>query len=182
MNRDINWVTKRDDGSRYDVRVHWFSGTYKLSGKAVTGLFYTPGGMPTRVAQTGDAAPGCVSGTFSTFKALALPDAGNALPSGGTGGPVFEATIAGTGVTAANNTGIWAMDTTGALQLIVRTGDNININPTGAASFKTISSLTFLPYTALLDGQTRSITKNGDLTYTATFTDKTTAVFTVTFP
>jgi hypothetical protein len=33
MNRDINWVTKRDDGSRYDVRVHWFSGTYKFQFK-----------------------------------------------------------------------------------------------------------------------------------------------------
>ena len=33
MRRDINWTTKRDDGSRYDVRVHWFSGTFKLQFK-----------------------------------------------------------------------------------------------------------------------------------------------------
>lgn len=33
MRRDINWVTKRDDGSRYDVRVTWFSGTFKLQFK-----------------------------------------------------------------------------------------------------------------------------------------------------
>jgi hypothetical protein len=30
MRRDINWVTKRDDGSRYDVRVTWFSGSFKF--------------------------------------------------------------------------------------------------------------------------------------------------------
>jgi hypothetical protein len=30
MRRDINWTTKRDDGSRYDVRVTWFSGRFKF--------------------------------------------------------------------------------------------------------------------------------------------------------
>ena len=30
MRRDINWTTKRDDGSRYDVRITWFSGQYKF--------------------------------------------------------------------------------------------------------------------------------------------------------
>jgi hypothetical protein len=33
MRRDINWTTKREDGSRYDVRVTWFSGTFKLQFK-----------------------------------------------------------------------------------------------------------------------------------------------------
>jgi hypothetical protein len=33
MRRDINWTTKRDDGSRYDVRVHWFSGQFKFQFK-----------------------------------------------------------------------------------------------------------------------------------------------------
>jgi cyclophilin family peptidyl-prolyl cis-trans isomerase len=157
-----------------------FEATYKSGSTALTGLFFTPGGTVTRVAQTGGAAPGCGGGvTFATFKALGLPDAGGA---DGTGGPVFMATVAGTGVSAANNTGIWAMDASGNLQLVVRTGDNINVSPSGTAVFKTISTLTFLPYTASLDGQTRSITKDGDLTFTATFTDKTTAVFSVAFP
>lgn len=30
MRRDINWKTRRDDGTTYEVRVHWFSGTFKL--------------------------------------------------------------------------------------------------------------------------------------------------------
>ena len=33
MRRDINWTTKRDDGSKYDVRVTWFSGRFKLQFK-----------------------------------------------------------------------------------------------------------------------------------------------------
>ena len=33
MRRDINWTTRRDDGSRYEVRVTWFSGTFKLQFK-----------------------------------------------------------------------------------------------------------------------------------------------------
>jgi hypothetical protein len=33
MRRDINWVTRRDDGSRYQVRVTWFSGSFKLQFK-----------------------------------------------------------------------------------------------------------------------------------------------------
>ncbi len=30
MRRDINWKTKREDGSFYQVRVTWFSGRFKL--------------------------------------------------------------------------------------------------------------------------------------------------------
>jgi hypothetical protein len=30
MRRDINWKTKREDGSFYFVRVTWFSGRFKL--------------------------------------------------------------------------------------------------------------------------------------------------------
>jgi hypothetical protein len=33
MRRDINWKTKRDDGSAYEVRVHWFAGEFKLQFK-----------------------------------------------------------------------------------------------------------------------------------------------------
>ncbi len=33
MRRDINWTTRRDDGSKYDVRVTWFSGKFKFQFK-----------------------------------------------------------------------------------------------------------------------------------------------------
>jgi hypothetical protein len=42
MRRDINWKTRRDDGSRYDVRVTWFSGRFKFQfrEKGATGWEY----------------------------------------------------------------------------------------------------------------------------------------------
>ncbi len=33
MRRDINWKTKRPDGTRYTVRVTWFSATFKIQFK-----------------------------------------------------------------------------------------------------------------------------------------------------
>jgi hypothetical protein len=33
MRRDINWITRRDDGTKYDVRVTWFSGAFKFQFK-----------------------------------------------------------------------------------------------------------------------------------------------------
>ncbi len=33
MRRDINWKTKRDDGTSYEVRVTWFSKSFKLQFK-----------------------------------------------------------------------------------------------------------------------------------------------------
>lgn len=39
MRRDINWTTKREDGSRYDVRVTWFSGRFKLQFREKGGLW-----------------------------------------------------------------------------------------------------------------------------------------------
>ncbi len=33
MRRDINWTVKRDDGTKYDVRVTWFSKAFKFQFK-----------------------------------------------------------------------------------------------------------------------------------------------------
>jgi hypothetical protein len=75
----------------------------------------------------------------------------------------------------ANNSGIWAVDTSGNLQLIVREGDILN--------GKTITSLSFLPMLTLPGGQSRNFAQGtGDLVYQATFSDKTSAIFEVIFP
>jgi cyclophilin family peptidyl-prolyl cis-trans isomerase len=121
-------------------------------------------------------APGCPDGaTFSAFTELALADQGGATNQGGV---IMLATLntnTTAGVTAANNLGIWAVDTTGALQLIVRTGDILN--------GKTVTGLAFLPNLTYVNGQTRSFAQgNGDLVYLATFNDKSTAIFNVVFP
>lgn len=128
------------------------------------------------VAKQYDQAPGCPAGaTFATFTELALADQGG--PSN-RGGAIFLGTLtvnAAAGVTSANCLGIWAVDSNGDLQLIVRTGD--------ALDGKTVSGLSFLPNLAFVMGQSRNFTQErGDLSLLATFSDKSTAIFRILFP
>lgn len=138
-----------------------------------TGIWSTDSGALMLVAQQGDAAPGCPVGvTFASFPELALNGAGGVANRGGV---IFLAKLAGVSVTAANNLGIFAVDRTGTLRLIVRTGDVLN--------GKTIASLTFLPAETLVNGQARSFAPStGDLVYNATFSDRSQAIFNVVFP
>ena len=153
-------------------------GTGQATTTTATGIWASDGppGSLALVAQQGvTQAPGCPAGaTFATFTELALPDQGGAT---NTGGVVFMATLnanAAAGVTTTNNLGIWAVDNTGALQLIVRTGDILGN--------KTVTGLSFLPSLATVGGQSRSFAQgNGDLVYLATFSDGSTAIFSVVF-
>ena len=139
-----------------------------------SGIWFSSAGRLALVAQQGEQAPGCPVGVkFAAFTELALDDVNG-------GGAIFLATLSGTGVTAANSIGIFAVDNTGALQLIVRIGDALN--------GKTITTLSFLPVepataNAPVNGQGRSFSPStGDLIYNATFSDKSTAIFNVVFP
>ncbi len=140
------------------------------------GLWRSASGSLTLAARIGTQAPGCATGiTISAITEMALDDVNGA---DGQGGVIFLATLAGTGVTAANNTAIFAQDNTGQLQLIVRTGDVLN--------GKTVSTLAFLPAepagNGSASGQGRSVAPTtGDLIYNATFTDKSQAIFNVVF-
>jgi hypothetical protein len=118
----------------------------------------------------GNQAPGCPTGaTFAAFTEFALPN--NEQVS-------FLGTLntnAAAGVTSNNNTGVWAVDNNGNLQLIARTGDVLN--------GKTVTALSFLPTPATVSGNSRSFSATtGDLVYLATFSDKSTAIFNVVFP
>jgi hypothetical protein len=148
-------------------------GTGLATATTASGLWCNSAGPLALVAQQGGQAPGCPAGTtFSAFTELALDDVDGATQQGGV---IFLATLSGTGVTSANNTGIFAEDDTGTLQLIVRTGDVL----TG----KTVTALAFLPQETLVNGQARSFSPStGDLVYNATFSDKSQAIFNVVFP
>jgi hypothetical protein len=90
---------------------------------------------------------------------------------------LIYARLAGTGVTSANDYGIWAVDSGGTLQLIAREGD------LHAVTGKTIKALAFLPSISGVGGQTRSFSQaTGDLVYSATFTDGSSGIFKVVFP
>jgi kumamolisin len=152
-----------------------FSGALKIAtGQATSltaaGVWSNSGGSLALVARQGSQAPGCLAGaTFAAFTSVALPDQG---------GVILLATLnlnAAAGVTAANQTGIWAVDTSGNLQLIVRTGDFLN--------GKTITALSFMPVVSYAGGQTRNFNQGtGDLVYEATFSDKSNGIFEVIFP
>ena len=138
--------------------------------KTTQSIWTNATGVPVLVTQQGNQAPGCATGaTFAAFASLALPDQG---------GVVFIGTLTASktnGVTTANNTGIWAVDNNGALQLVVRTGDVLN--------GKIVTALSFLPASTVLDNQSRNFVQStGDLVYLATFSDKSTAIFNVVFP
>jgi cyclophilin family peptidyl-prolyl cis-trans isomerase len=158
-----------------------FGGTIKGATAAyAAGVWCNSTGTLSIVAQQGTYAPSAIGGTFAAFNQIALPDQGGL---GNHGGVVMLATLNASttyGITPANNTGIWAVDTTGTLQLIVRTGDLL---PDRAGAFKTVASLAFLPNETVVNGQTRSFDPtSGDLVFLATFSDKTTGIYAVSFP
>jgi hypothetical protein len=158
-----------------------FLGTLKVTtGQATSttasGIWCNSTGSLALVARQGSPAAGCPAGaTFNAFTSLALPDQAGATNQGGV---VFLATLNTSSpaeITASNNQGIWAVDTTGNLQLVARTGDSLNGN--------ILKSLAFLSAVTTVSGQTRSYSQGtGDIVYLATFTDGTTGIFKVIFP
>ncbi len=152
-----------------------FRGTLRVAaGQATaataTGIWASTSGSLSLVARQGSQAPGCPAGaTFATFTSLALADQG---------GVIFIGTLnpnAAAGVTAANKTGIWAVDNNGNLQLIARTGDIFN--------GWTMTGLTFMPVLPYVGGQSRNFDQaTGDLVYQATFSNHMGAILEVVFP
>ena len=136
----------------------------------------SPGGLAL-LARVGDEPVGVPGGTWAAFTSLGLPDGA---------GPAFVAKIApGTGgktppmgVNATNNLGLWAVDSTGELRLIVRTGDTMHVG----GNVKTLSLMTILSPVLGSPGQARSYNHAQDLVFRATFTDRTQAIMRVHLP
>lgn len=103
------------------------------------------------VAREGALAAEAGGGVWKTFTSLALPEGR---------GPLFVATMSGGGVTTANDVGLWATDSLGALRLLLREGDVI-----GAS---TIKSMIVLSSVAGSPAQTRSFNNNGSVLVKAT--------------
>ena len=93
---------------------------------------------------------------------------------------VFQAQITGKfgGVNSHNDTGIWAVDTGGTLNLVVRKGDAVAVD----GNLKFLSSLSLFTSSPGTAGQSRSFNRSGGLVYLATFTDKTQAIQKVVLP
>ena len=128
-------------------------------------------GAPVLIAREGAQPPGTPAGArWDAFRSIALPD--------GATGPVFLADlqIPAVGhpnparVTASNSTGLWAVDSNGALRLIVRQGD---IFPGTSLSIRAIS---ILGNVLGSPGQTRSFNSHAELIYRATLSDGSEAI------
>ena len=140
------------------------------------GIWSNTGGTLHLVARRGAQAPGCPAGaTFSTFTSTVLPDQGGVVMLANLNSGTVALPGPG-GVIPSNNIGIWAVDTAGALQLIVRKGDTLD--------GKVITALSFLAMPAAgVGGQSRNFSQStGDLLYKATFVGGSTGIYKVVFP
>jgi hypothetical protein len=105
---------------------------------------------------------------FKAFQSLAI------IPQG----PLFQATLTHGpgGVTAANDTGLWSVDSLGELRLLFRTGDQTLVPG------KTLKSFTILAAGGGTGGITRSFNDSAQLAWLARFTDGTETLMTTTIP
>src|SRR4029453_13263411 len=137
------------------------AGVSGVSSANASGLWAQGGSGLALVGRQGDQAPGLDSGAkFTAFQQFILPDAG---------GLVFLAKVAGTNITSANNTGLWAVAGGGVVRLGAQKGGGLVvqrraqkggfISVNGAdKKLKTITLFAKTPFSA---GQSRSFTTDG---------------------
>jgi hypothetical protein len=114
----------------------------------------------TLVARTGDQAPGTPEGV--QFSSSDFAHVLNNL-----GQIAFTASLAGSGVTSNNDTGLWVYDPTKGTQLVAREGQTIEVAP---GLSKTIASIALRTGASSGDGRATSLNDNGQLAFTASFT------------
>lgn len=147
-----------------------------------TGIWSNDGGTLHLVARMGTQAPDCPAGArFGSVVQFALADQGGASNQGGV---ILLANLilSSGGVTAANAQGVWAVDTAGALHLVIRNGDIQNVNGVS----RTVTGISFLASPAspaYAGGQTRSFDQTtGDMLFRLTYKDGSSSVIKVVFP
>jgi hypothetical protein len=137
-----------------------------------SGIWSDVSGSLALVAREGDHAPGMPNGVVFADRigagfdfAVELNDAGQIA---------FQAKL--TDGTNSFGIGIWATDRAGALQLIARTGDLLEVAP---GDFRTIGGLLFGLYepTGNSDGRGSGFNNSGQLAFWASFTDGTSGIF-----
>jgi hypothetical protein len=162
-----SYSTLSDPVYNDDSEVAFLAGL-KLSAGSSSGIFTNVGGTLGALRVAGDHADGLASGiTFTGFKAMALTHATL----------LFQATIAGTGIKAPNNTGLWVTDfASGNTQLVAQTGG------TDPVTHKTIKTLTVFTVLPVVSGQSRITDATaGNIAYVATYSDGSSAVIKATW-
>jgi hypothetical protein len=131
----------------------WFAGvgtTAPEPGRALYWAHQAAPALPELIAREGAPAAGGEPGErWNRISSIALPGGARGT------GPVFTASIIGGGVIASEDGGLWAIDSTGALQLILRESDRLN--------GQTVRSFQVLRATAGAGGVGRSYNNLGQL-------------------
>jgi hypothetical protein len=129
----------------------------------------TPSGEIQLLARRGEAAPGTGAGVnFSVLDGV--PPAINAL-----GQVAFTATLSGTGVSGANDRGLWA-GTPGNVSLVAREGDVIDLDPGAGVLNRTIQSMSFAngysrhPVNPSFESASAALNDAGQIAWQAIFT------------
>ncbi len=168
------------------INENWVAFLATLNGKGITdangegvwvGHYAREFDPQEKLAQLGDLAPdesGAAAskrlGPFwSRFISLALP--------GGNAGPILVDEVRGPGITAANNQGIWALDSTGIFRQILRTGPS---NISGETA--TITRFEALGADSGAVGVARSYNSTGSLAVKAVFADGSQALLRLDVP
>lgn len=173
----VKWATFKDPVLNESGDVAWIGtlgGTATTADKTI--IAWSPlGGTAGVVARQGSAAPETDGAVFNSFTALALPDGGL--------GPIFTATLLaktagvppGPGnVTKTNDTGLWGVDRSGNVRLLLREGQTIAGKT--VASFKVIGNVVGSP------GETRSFNAQRQAVVRVSFTDLSQLLETITVP
>ena len=148
-----------------------FAATIKgggVSGIARQTLWWKPPGDKLRLLAQGGGEPPTLPGAkWESFTSLAIT---------ASRGPIFTASLVlgEGGVTANKATGVWAMASDGALQLLFRAGDKID--------GKKLLSFNVLKAVPGSTGVTHSFNGNGSVIWRATFADGTQEIIETTIP
>jgi hypothetical protein len=94
------------------------------------------------------------------------------------GGLVFLANIAGSGITTANNQGLWQRDSAGSLDLLARKGDTLKVD----GANRKVSSIVVFKTSLYCGAQGRNVSPNGGVALLLKFTDGYQAIYRVTQP
>lgn len=190
-NGSFNLIVRTGDlapGTSADLRFHTFN-EFALngSGEIAFGANITGPGATTDnswgiwagtadslrlVARMGDPAPGTDPATV--FYAL-LPNQGAGPALNARGQVLFYGSLAGPGIDATNDFGVWAETVDHVLTLIARTGDQLEVAP---GDRRTISFLTFPSFgSGNEDGRGSTFNDRGEVVFKAEFTDGSSGIF-----
>jgi hypothetical protein len=135
------------------------------------GIWLEDSGNMTLVARAGNQAPGTPGGvSYSNFSPFEV----GTLTLNATGQVAFGAVLTGNGVDFTNDRGIFVTDVTGATQLLVRTGEQLQV---ADGDVRTVSDLKFVGGTNNSNGLPSGFNNHGQLAFWARFTDGSQGVF-----